>query len=138
MYNILKKRKKKRERPAHNHFQDISYTGDFLTSCPCVGGGEWAEVLQHVVHHAHFGLFLGQRNSYCGSFRNKVTAFIVRSMRTLLTVRVRLNGVFLTSRADVFEGSRCNHAEGSLQLPNELPRVQSVAQVDKARSTVDH
>lgn len=95
MYNILKKRKE-RERPAHNHFQGISYTGDFLTSCPCVGGGEWAEVLQHVVHHAHFGLFLGQRNSYCGSFRNKVTAFIVRSMWTLLTVRVRLNGVFLS------------------------------------------
>lgn len=92
MYNILKKR----ERPAHNHFQGISYTGDFLTSCPCVGGGEWAEVLQHVVHHAHFGLFLGQRNSYCGSFRNKVTAFINSVHIDLTTVRVRLNGVFLS------------------------------------------
>lgn len=49
-----------------------------------------------------------------------------------------MGSFFLTSRADVFEGSRCSHAEGSLQLPNELPRVQSVAQVDKARSTVDH
>lgn len=94
MYNIKKKEKKRQ--PSTQSFQGISYTGDFLTSCPCVGGGEWAEVLQHVVHHAHFGLFLGQRNSYCGSFRNKVTAFIVRSMRTLLTVRVRPNGVFLS------------------------------------------
>lgn len=38
-----------------------------LTSCPGIGSRQWAEILHHVVHHAHSGFILCQRNSNCSS-----------------------------------------------------------------------
>lgn len=45
-------------------------------SCPGVGRGQRGEILQHVVHHAHFGFLLSQRNSYCSSFRGNMKRVI--------------------------------------------------------------
>lgn len=42
-----------------------------LTSCAGIGGCQWAENLHHVVHHAHFGLVLSQRDSNCSSCSEK-------------------------------------------------------------------
>lgn len=43
-----------------------------------------------------------------------------------------------TCRADVFEGGGSCHAEGALQLSDQLPGVQCITQVDKTRGTIDH
>lgn len=44
----------------------------------------------------------------------------------------------LTCRADVFEGGGGRHAEGASELPDQLPGVQRVAQVDEAGGAVHH
>lgn len=38
----------------------------------------------------------------------------------------------------MFEGGGSSHAEGALQLSDQLPGVQSITQVDKAGGAVDH
>lgn len=43
----------------------------------------------------------------------------------------------LTSRADVFERSGSSHAEGVLELSDQLPSIQRIAQVDEPGRTVD-
>lgn len=45
---------------------------------------------------------------------------------------------YLTCRADMFEGGGSSHTEGALKLPDQLPGVQSVAQVDEAGGAIDH
>lgn len=38
----------------------------------------------------------------------------------------------------MFEGGGCSHAEGLAQIPNQLPGVQSITEVDEAGGTIDH
>lgn len=38
----------------------------------------------------------------------------------------------------MLEGGGCSHTEGLAQLPDQLPGVQSIAEVDEAGGTVDH
>lgn len=43
-----------------------------------------------------------------------------------------------TCRADMFERGGCSHPKGLLQLLNQLPGIQSIAEVDKTGGTIDH
>lgn len=64
--------------------------------------------------------------------------FTGTSFSTSILWRVSLNASSgLTWRADMFEGSGSSHAESALKLPDQLPGVQSITQVDEARGTVD-
>lgn len=38
----------------------------------------------------------------------------------------------------MFEGGGSRHPKGAFQLPDQLPGIQSITQVDKSRRTVDH
>lgn len=51
--------------------QQVNGESSLLTSGPGVGGRQWAEVGHHVVHHAHSGFVLRQRDSHCSSCKNQ-------------------------------------------------------------------
>lgn len=91
-----------------------------VTSCPGIGCGQWGQILHHIMHHAHSGFLLSQRNSHCSTFM-KYKIYLVKYKRVTLTLLQRelkesylRQCLFLTCRADVFEGGGCSHTEGLL------------------------
>ena len=69
------------------------------------------------------------------NFQIQGTSFQVHIFTVRMCQRVSFR---LTGRADMFEGGGSSHTESALKLPDQLPGIQSVTQVNKTGGAVDH
>lgn len=110
----------------------------FSTSCSGVGCSQWCEICQDIMNHADSGFLLSQRNSHRSSYRTSSSLEVGGDSDFRGTCLSFQRLLWLTGRTDVFEGGGSSHAKSFLQLPDQLPGIESITQVNKPRRTVDH
>lgn len=59
-----------------------------VTSCPGIGRGQWGQILHHIMHHAHSGFLLSQRNSHCSTFMKYKTYLVKYNSACIISVPV--------------------------------------------------